>query len=233
MSTTRQAAEQRAAAVANRADRPTQRRDASPLWSAERMTVRARLEVRVASDPNLLTFEGWASTYESPYEMYDVFGPYTEVVTAGAGARSLNRSDLDVPLVLAHDQLRRIARTVNGTLILNEDDAGLHVLAPNLDPNDFDVAYIASKLRVNETGRSLIDEMSFAFRIQRGMWSPDWTEYRIDEYEIHRGDVAIVGFGANPTTSGALRSDLTNLGSRAEVAAPAAPRRALDELMVL
>ena len=233
MSTITKAAEQRAAAVASRADRPTHRRDASNPGSSERMTVRARYEVR-AAESGLLTFEGWASTYESPYEMYDFFGPYTEVVTAGAGARSLNRSDLDVPLVLAHDQMRRIARTVNGTLQLSEDETGLHVLAPNLDPTDFDVAYIASKLRVNESGRSLIDEMSFAFRIVRGMWSPDWTEYRIDEYELHRGDVAIVGFGANPTTSGAMRSDLTSLGSRAEVATLiAAGRRPLDDLMVL
>ena len=103
--------------------------------------------------------------------------------------------------MLAHDQLRRIARTTNGTLVLDEDGRGLHVLAPDLDPDDADVAYIAPKLR-----KGLIDEMSFAFRIVRGVWSPDYTEYRIHTYDIHRGDVAIVGFGANPYTSGGLRA---------------------------
>lgn len=35
---------------------------------------------------------------------------------------------------------------------------------------------------------------------------PRITEYRIDEYNIHRGDVAIVGYGANPYTSSELRT---------------------------
>ena len=63
------------------------------------------------------------------------------------------------------------------------------------------MAYIAPKLR-----SGLIDEMSFAFRITEGVWSPDFTQYRINSYDIHRGDVAIVGFGANPFTSGGLRA---------------------------
>lgn len=64
------------------------------------------------------------------------------------------------------------------------------------------MAFIAPKLR-----SGLIDEMSFAFRIVEGVWSPDYTEYRINSYDIHRGDVAIVGFGANPHTSGGLRAN--------------------------
>jgi HK97 family phage prohead protease len=133
--------------------------------------------------------------------MYDFFGPYTEVVSAGAATDSLNRADLDVPLVLQHDSLRRIARTTNGSLTLSQDDHGLRVDAPSLDPADGDVAYIAPKLRAG-----LIDEMSFMFRITAGHWSPDYTEFRITQFDIHRGDVAIVGYGANPSTSGALRS---------------------------
>ena len=62
-----------------------------------------------------------------------MFGPYEEIVTAGAGEVSLKRSDLDVPLVLQHQQLRRIARTTNGSLFLSEDDTGLRSLAPELD----------------------------------------------------------------------------------------------------
>ncbi len=202
MTTREDAALRRAAAVATRADRPSQRRSGDAAWSGQlaRVSVPSKLELR-SSESGSLVFEGWASAYESPYEMYDYFGPYTEVVSRGAGTKSLNRADLDVPLVLAHDQLRRIARTTNGTLALDEDERGLHVLAPDLDPDDADVAYIAPKLR-----SGLINEMSFAFRIIRGVWSPDYTEYRIDEYDIHRGDAAIVGFGANPSTAAGLRS---------------------------
>jgi len=130
--------------------------------------------------------------------MWDMFGPYTEQVSTGAGAESLARDDLDVPLVLAHDSLRRIARTTNGTLALSETDDGLLVDAPRLDRTDGDVAYILPKL---ESG--LVDEMSFRFRIEAGSWSPDWSTYAIEKYDIHRGDVAIVGYGANPHTQGA------------------------------
>jgi Escherichia/Staphylococcus phage prohead protease len=127
--------------------------------------------------------------------MWDMFGPYDEIVSAGAFTDTLNRADLDVPLVLQHDQLRRIARTTAGSLLLAEDDQGLRVSAPELNPDDVDVAYIVPKLR-----SGLIDEMSFAFRIDSGQWSPDYTEFRINRVDIHRGDVAIVGFGANPYT---------------------------------
>lgn len=186
--------------VAQRTDRPSQRRNAPEAGSRAAMSAKAVMEFRAVGDTTGLDFHGLASAYETPYEMYDFFGPYTEVVTAGAGAVSLARSDLDVPLVLQHDSLRRIARTSNGTLTLAESDAGLEVDAPNLDSEDRDVAYIAPKIRAG-----LIDEMSFMFRIVRGHWSPDYSEYRIDEYNIHRGDVAIVGYGANPYTTSELR----------------------------
>jgi HK97 family phage prohead protease len=205
------AAAERAQHVRQRADRPSQRRCAEQVGS--RATVRAALsgvQVREAADGGTLEFTGHASVYEQAYEMYDMFGPYTEIVTEGAGADSLARADLDVPLVLGHDQLRRMARTTTGTLILSEDGTGLSVRAPALDPNDYDVAYIAPKLR-----SGLIDEMSFAFRIESGQWSPDYTEYRINRYDIHRGDVAIVGYGANPYTGASMRQPAAPPSSRA------------------
>jgi HK97 family phage prohead protease len=146
-----------------------------------------------------LAFEGHASVTERGYEMWDFFGPYTEVVSAGAFDDTLARSGLDVPLVLGHDQMRRIARTTNGTLQLGMDDNGLSVRA-QLDPDDIDVQYIVPKLRAG-----LMDEMSFAFRIDSGTWSEDYSQYRIDKVDIHRGDVAIVGYGASPHTDGGVR----------------------------
>jgi HK97 family phage prohead protease len=206
------AAAERAQHVRQRADRPSQRRSAEAAGS--RAVMRAALsgiEVRDAADGSgLLEFSGHASAYEQGYDMWDMFGPYTEIVSAGAGTDTLARADLDVPLVLNHDQLRRMARTTTGTLTLSEDDTGLSVLAPALDPTDHDVAYIAPKLR-----SGLIDEMSFSFRIESGQWSPDYTEYRINRYDIHRGDVAIVGYGANPYTGAALRTPAAAPSSRA------------------
>ncbi|MGW3992363.1 HK97 family phage prohead protease [Amycolatopsis sp. NPDC004772] len=193
----RQAASRRALGVRAPADRPSQRRCAEQTGSLPLARVRVReMELRDSSDGKL-KFVGYASVTDAAYEMYDLFGPYSELVTNGAFAKSLSFPDLDVPLVLQHQDLRRIARTTNGTLTLAEDDNGLLVEA-DLDPEDADVRYIAPKLR-----SGLIDEMSFKFRITSGQWSPDWMEYHINEVDIHRGDVAIVGYGANPHTAGA------------------------------
>jgi hypothetical protein len=198
-----EAAEARAAAVRARADRPSQRRSTAEPGTGARVSVRLqglRLE-RSQGDSGPLVFEGYASVTESPYQMYDFFGPYDELVSQGAFGATLARADLDVPFVLQHDDLRRIARTTNGSLNLREDDHGLNVRA-ELDPDDADVAYIAPKLR-----SGLIDEMSFKFRIDSGQWSPDYTEYRINAVDIHRGDVSIVAYGANPATKGSGLAD--------------------------
>ncbi|MBI4900931.1 MAG: HK97 family phage prohead protease [Actinobacteria bacterium] len=200
MSLHSEAAQLRAAHVGTRADRPLQRRCAQfPDSPRVAITRGAKLQLRDTGDGT--EFTGYASVVSRGYEMWDMFGPYTEEVVPGAFANTLNMADLDVPLVLAHDSLRRIARTSNGSLTLAEDDHGLLCRAPQLDPTDVDVNYISPKIR-----SGLIDEMSFAFRIVRGEWSPDWTQYNILEVDINRGDVAIVGYGANPYTSVALRS---------------------------
>lgn len=201
MTTFTDAALARRAGVAAPADRPSKRRCAEE--SHARAYVRAavtELVLRAKPETDLLEFEGYASVTERGYEMWDMFGPYTEIITASAFDATLARADLDVPLVIAHDQTRRIARTTNGTLNLSVDDTGLLVRA-TLDPTDADVAYIVPKLRAG-----LIDEMSFAFQILSGQWSPDYDEFRINAVEMHRGDTAIVGFGANPFTSGGVRA---------------------------
>lgn len=199
MITTHAAAEARAAGIRQHGDRPSQRRSAEH-GSSFRAAFPAAINLRAKSETSdLLEFVGLASATERGYEMWDMFGPYTEIVSAGAFADSLARADLDVPLVLGHDQLRRIARTTNGTLHLEETDEGLAVRA-DLDASDVDVAYITPKLRAG-----LIDEMSFAFRIVSGQWSHDYSEFRVVKAELHRGDTAIVGFGANPFTLSSLR----------------------------
>lgn len=201
--TLEEAARARALAVQQRSDRPPQRRGApdSPQRGWATPGVAASLTLRGDNDAGALEFHGVASVTERDYQMWDVFGPYTEVVTAGAFADTLDKVGLDVTLNLGHDQLRRIARTlVPGSLALQETHEGLDVLA-DLDPADPDVAYIAPKLR-----SGLVNEMSFAFRIDAGSWSPDFATYRIDKVDLHRGDVAIVGYGASPHTWGGLRS---------------------------
>ena len=215
MNERRAAAELRQLQVRARADRPSQRRSAELPGSPAAARFAAIEEVRAASSGSGLHFHGLASATDAPYEMWDMFGPYTEIVSAGAFAKTLGTSGLDVPLVLNHDSLRRIADTVTGTLSLEETARGLEADAPSLDPEDADVAYIVPKIRAG-----LIREMSFRFAITKGQWSPDWMEYHIEEVDIHRGDVAIVGYGANPHTVSELRATPTveDLGSRSDAA---------------
>lgn len=196
-----EAAKARASELRQTSQRPSERRSTpdgprgvirAPLW--------APLQVREAEDaPDVLRFSGVASVTERAYPMWDAFGEYSEVIDARAFDETLGRDDLDVTLVLGHDQMRRIARTTLGSLRLAAGEDGLAVDA-DLDPSDPDVAYVAPKLR-----SGLFDEMSFAFRIEAGQWSPDYSEFRITKVDIHRGDVSIVGWGANPHTSATLR----------------------------
>lgn len=179
------------------ASRPADRRSAPCGAAPQGVKASAAAPVNLRSAVTVdgkLSFSGCASVYERGYTMADSFGEYVEIVSAGAGKASLNRDNLDVPLVLQHDSLRRIASTVNGSLQLSETDEGLMVEA-TLNPEDDDVKYIRTKI---EDG--LIHEMSFRFSITKGTWSPDYTEFRINSYDIHRGDVSIVGYGANPYT---------------------------------
>lgn len=220
----REAAAKRAEGVRAPGDRPSQRRcerDArSRAWTPGHSS---RVEIRDADDSpeGPLVFDGFASVTGQAYEMHDFFGPYDEYVHVGAFVETLGASP-DVPLVLDHVSSRRIARTGNtaSPLMLTEvtegDTTGLHVLAPSLDRTDPDTAYIVPKLR-----SGLIDEMSFRFMITSGRWSDDFMAYHIHAVDIHRGDVSIVGYGANPHTTGAgLRSKLhaaTDDDLRAEI----------------
>ncbi len=198
MTEMQRAAARRVQAVDRVTDRPAHRRSGESPQSRAWVAAPTVVQLRADAGTDNLQFTGVASATERGYEMHDAFGVYTEVISAGAFDDTLRADGLDVPLVLGHDQLRRIARTTNGSLRLSTTDDGLLVEA-ELDPTDDDVRYIAPKLRAG-----LIDEMSFAFRIDAGSWSPDFTEYRIESVDIHRGDVSIVGWGANPYTGGNL-----------------------------
>jgi Escherichia/Staphylococcus phage prohead protease len=140
-----------------------------------------------------LKLDGFASTYDQGYEMWDLFGPYEEVVGESAGAESLSRNP-DVVYQENHGG-RPFARTTQGTLDLTEPGSGLWTEA-YLNPTRGDAVDLYKA--VDEKS---IREMSFMFRIVEGRWSPDYTEYRIVRYDIDRGDVSPVTFGANPHTS--------------------------------
>jgi hypothetical protein len=142
--------------------------------------------------------EGTASVVDQPYEMYDMFGPYDEVITKGSFDASLATDGLDVAFLLNHKGVT-MARTTNGTLSLwASPDLAVraYVNAGRADVRDM-VSAIADEL---------ITEMSFAFWLRGGEWSDDYMTFTIDEADINRGDVSAVNYGANPYTSIAART---------------------------
>lgn len=205
-----EAAAERALKYRDQSARPTDRSapeqsGAPRLWTpAVRSVCTVERAAAGSKTPDRVRFEGMASVSNNPYTMYDWLGEYEEVVAIGAGEETLAMDGLDVPLVMDHVSSRRLARTGNASSPLELDEitdgevTGLRSIAPTMDVTDPDVAYAAHKL---ESG--LLDEMSFRFTIEAGRWSDDFMTYTIQRFNIHRGDVSIVGYGANPHTAGA------------------------------
>lgn len=161
--------------------------------------LRAKLVQRDGRDFYEVT--GYATVYDKPYTMYDMFGEYKERVDRNALKRSLSNSP-DVAFLTNHRGLT-MARTTNKTLALNSDFEGLHIEAL-MNAGRGDVRDLASAI-----GDELITEMSFAFMIdeERGaVWNEDFTELTLMELDINRGDVSAVNYGANPFTSIGSRS---------------------------
>lgn len=153
-----------------------------------------QLEVRAkAGTSGVSTIEGYASVTEAPFEMWDFLGPYSEVVRTGAFGKTLAENP-QVQLLLNHGGLA-MAYTKAGTLRLSEDSTGLHMSA-DVNAKRSDVGDMLAAL-----DEGSVDEMSFAFRVTRQQWSPDYDQRDIIEVDLHRGDVSVVNFGANPATS--------------------------------
>lgn len=183
--------------------RPPERRSAFDADPSARVWVpsqRAQLRAK-ATEGDVVELAGYACVTESPYAMWDWYGEYTEVVSRGAFTKTLSESP-DVAYLLNHDGMT-LARTKPGTLDLSEDETGLLTAAR------VDTRVSVVRDMVIQVERGDLDEMSFAFRIVRGQWSPDYTEYRIDEVSLAKGDVSVVNYGANPATSVGLRENAT------------------------
>ncbi|WP_448222450.1 HK97 family phage prohead protease [Gordonia iterans] len=181
--------------------KPTQITDAP-----ERREVAIGFETRDIDD-GTLTLTGYASVFEKPYPIYGgpAAGGFDETIDRKAFDRTLAEKP-DVHLLVNHEGLP-LARTKSGTLDLSTDNTGLKVVA-RLDRSDPDVQRLEPKMR-----RGDMDEMSFAFRVKAQEWSEDETQRRITEVSLHKGDVSVVNWGANPATSAQVRSLLSALAA--------------------
>lgn len=160
------------------------------------------MEMRAASDTTV-DFRGYASVYDTWYEVAG--GPdnggWSERIASGAGARTLGLKP-NVMLLINHDGLP-LASTRAGTMTLEEDGRGLIATAPKLDLRNPRVQEVNSAM-----SRGDVDEMSFAFKVNRQEWNKDFTERTIREYDlgVRGSDMSIVTWGANTATFGQIRS---------------------------
>ena len=152
--------------------------------------------------PTGLTFEGVASVVDTPYEVRDTWGTFTETIRAGAFNKTLKDGKADVALFVNHDtRALPLATRLDGSLVLA---ANPHLsVRATLNP---------ARPSVQEVRHAVADgqarQMSIGFGVpkdaQKDVWNADYTERTIHEVKLN--ETSIVWRGASPTTSGAMRS---------------------------
>ena len=157
-----------------------------------------RAGVKTLNGKQLEHVSGYATVFDIYYPMWDEFGPYSEFVAAGAADKTL-AADPDVMFLMNH-RGALMARTKPGgtmapTLVLSADGKGLFDDV-YVNPNRADVQILLSAI-----DDELMTEQSFSFMVVDGGWSDDFESFGIYAFDIDRGDVSGVNFGANPYTS--------------------------------
>jgi ATP-dependent protease ClpP protease subunit/phage head maturation protease len=184
-------------------------RSAVPGIGAARK-VPTKTQLRAVSDlrngKKMKHLSGFFTIYDRGYPMWDIYGEYSERVRSGSGRETL-ASNPDVAFLVNHAGVTMARTTTNGgnrepTLILEERrEGGWQDAWVNPERRD-----VADLLLAIDDGN--VDQMSYAFMIPEGggLWSEDFTEFEIVQYDIDRGDVSAVNYGANPYTDIAART---------------------------
>ena len=147
-----------------------------------------------------VTFEGIASVVDTPYQVRDQWGTFTETIRAGAFNKTLKDGKADVALFVNHDtRALPLATRLDGSLVLG---ANPHLtVRATLNP---------ARPSVQEVRHAVQDgqarQMSIGFNVPkaRDQWSEDMSERIISEVALV--EASIVWRGASPTTSGAMRA---------------------------
>jgi HK97 family phage prohead protease len=194
----RQAAYQRDFAAGGR----VRRNQVQGLGASRRVptTTEIRAELTQHNGREMFHTYGFFTRYDMPYPMWDMYGEYDEVVRPGSGRHTL-AANPDVAFLVNHKGVT-MARTTNGSLVLEERDEGAWHDAW-LNPARQDVKDLIVAIQDRN-----VDQMSYAFMIpdDGGEWAEDFSTFEIRAWDIHRGDVSAVNYGANPYTDIAGRA---------------------------
>lgn len=183
------------------------------------------VEFRESSD-TAVVFEGVASVVDRPYQVRDMFGTFTETISAGAFTKTLKDSKADIALFVNHrSENPPLATRMAGSLELAATP-DLTVRA-SMDPMRPDVQTVRSAVTRGE-----LSQMSIGFSVpkDRQTWNDTFTERTI--HEVKLVEASIVWRGANPYTCGAVRS-LDDLLSEIDCDDPDQIRRAIAHLETL
>ena len=163
------------------------------------MRLGGRLELRNEEGDDGTFIAGYASRTGVEYMVNGWTGQFVERVRPGAFGESL-RAGPDVHLLVNHAGLP-LASTRSGTLELAEDDVGLRFSA-EVDPQDPAVESIVRRIK-----RGIVSEASFGGWMLAGEEDENGV-MEISEIDLERGDVSVVGRGANQHTLLAARMAL-------------------------
>lgn len=170
-----------------------------------------RFETRAEEDGNGKVVEGYATTFNQPYELFrDSYPGEIYIFREQVDRAAFDNTDMTDVIMQYNHQGRVFARTSNSTLALDADDTGLHIRA------DLGGTEIGRQL-YDEIRGGYTDKMSFGFRV--GKDKRERTEERDEEtgvvtYTILRTileisklfDVSAVSLPANDATSISARN---------------------------
>jgi HK97 family phage prohead protease len=171
----------------------------------ETRTNQTSFEIRELEGSDGMTFEGYASVFNSESED---LGGFREVVAPGAFKRSL-RSRNDIKLLWNHDTGAVLGSTRAGTVTLVEDERGLKVRAQL--PNTTLGRDTAELIR-----RGDVDSMSFGFSVIKDTWDETGTNRTLNAVRLH--ECSVVAFPAYGGTAGTtIMRGLDKVAKRANV----------------
>ena len=139
--------------------------------------------------------EGYATTYDEPYTLFTFEGvDYKEQISRDA----LAGADMSDVIFLYNHEGMVFARESNGTLTLESNEHGLHVVA-DLSSTE------ASRQMFESIKAGLVTQMSWAFTIEEDSYD-EKTHTRSIRKVAKVYDVSAVSIPANPNTDISARS---------------------------
>ena len=138
------------------------------------------------------TVWGYGSVFDVGYVLYDMFGPYVEVMNRHAFEKSLELEALQVSFLSSHTGLG-MGTTRGGSMAVDADTHGL-AFAVGLNMSESDSRNVYRKLE----SKSTPTDTSIAGVIKAYEWNDSYDEVEIYNWWMSRGEISIVQAGANP-----------------------------------